>query len=217
MKKSNSNANKTKRRNKTRYKTRRRNKTLNKTRRKNRRRNNTRNRRIINQDGGSPRKWWLKRKLVDGVLKVIREIIKKNVDQEVPVPTSFDNVSVPVLSTQDCRNLKWNAEKTIKKKGKWSLRKNNNLIKRITNEEVQHYILFCCKIERDVINTLIESLEKLVRDGDAEVAQNLNTFINSLKLKRDYENDTEDSAKSKESKNLYQNQNPIPQEYTLQN
>ena len=207
MKKSNINANKTKRRNKTRYKTRRRNKTLNKTRRKNRRRNNTRNKRVINQNGGSPRKWWLKRKLVAGVLKEIREIIKKNVNETGPA--SYGLRVVPDFTSDEwsseCERLKAIAEKTIKKKGKWSLRKNNNLIKRITNEEVQNYILFCCKIEIDVINTLIESLKSLEEACDAEVAQNLNTFIYSLKFKRDYENDTGDSAKSKESKK------PIPE------
>ena len=90
MKKSNSNANKTKRGNNIRYKTRRRNKTLNKTRRKNRRRNNTRNKRIINQDGGAPFK---RRRALLEVLRVINNIFgrfnikaieKPEVDNYIP-------------------------------------------------------------------------------------------------------------------------------------
>ena len=190
-------SNKTKRRNNIRYKTRRRNKTLNKTRRKNRRRNNTRNRRIIKHDGGgSPRKWWFKRKAAEKVENVLDEILK---NKDNPGVTPFGELSRPLgvqyekymeNANEKCKSDKESARKTIKKKGKWSLRTNKNIIKRISNPQVKDYILKCCNstTNEGEINTLIKSLEGLVNAyGGDTLDKSIPDFLKQLKDKQDYE------------------------------
>ena len=201
MKKSNKIVNKTKRRNNIRYKTRRRNKTLNKTRHKNRRRNKTRNRRIINKGGGSPQKWWRRRKMAREVENVLYEMLKKNDDDEEVAPFG-ESLAVTTATSIDEANEKCKSDKEsvrkIIKKSKWRLRSNKNIIKRISNVNVQDYILYCCNRtgNEGEIEKLIKSLEGLVDALSAKQPhrelQKITAFLEQLKNKQKYEKEYEE-------------------------